>query len=713
MHPTRKRKSTDDRYRDLASMGRLSFASKNGIASILKDVKEAGELPESFDRRTQYRARKQVCSTATPYGQLVDTTEVTFANGSSGTMSFQHPLAWFAYQCERSPHYADIVRRALAKKPCTPASPWSLIVYQDEVNPSDGLSKNHSRKSVVWYWSFAEFGMHALAHEEMWGTVCLMRSTTAGKLESKVSQLACKVLQLFFGPHHDIRLSGIAVNITCTDGGADMSAHIFADIGVVLADEPALKETLGSKGHAGHKCCCLCINACLHNVAHPYHERSLFAVPITCTSWDRFQKHTDETVRECVQRLNEHHDVFSDGHMTKETFEELERVHGWNWNAFSVILDEKVRLRVASSVMYDWAHTYVNDGLADMEMGQCMKVLHSSRSETTYAEIGLYAASFTYPKARGSPTHVFNEVASKNNLRKTNFTCTASEFLTLAPILHRYFTRVVQERGQCMPYVLSFIAVIEVLLLLQAIQAGCVDSSVLGVAILKHLQLYQAAYGEEKVRPKHHYALHLPDMLSRFGFLLSTFTHERKHRLIKRYTRDRCKLQNWDLGALEEITCHQAWELSLPFFMTPSTITPRGKILSALREVFPGVPGEAFTVHSILKCNGGSARSGDVVICSYDETPQVGELLLIVRIAPVGGQPSRLYSLVALWAFTETACADWLSFFVSDDSVVKMDADCIATSLTYRMAEDRRSALVYIPYEYQAHIVPAGEARID
>ena len=37
------------------------------------------------------------------------------------------------------------------------------------------------------------------------------------------------------------------------------------------------------------------------------------------------------------------------------------------------------------------------------------------------------------------------------------------------------------------------------------------------------------------MRPKHHYAAHLPDQYKRFGFLVSCLTHERKHRLVKRY----------------------------------------------------------------------------------------------------------------------------------------------------------------------------------
>ena len=77
----------------------------------------------------------------------------------------QNPLAFLAYHAEQSVHYAEIIRRAFEKHTCEPGSPWRLILYQDGVDPSDGLAKSHSRKSSVWYWAFTEFGMEAFAHE--------------------------------------------------------------------------------------------------------------------------------------------------------------------------------------------------------------------------------------------------------------------------------------------------------------------------------------------------------------------------------------------------------------------------------------------------------------------------------------------------------------------------------------------------------------------
>ena len=107
-------KTQDDRYHALASLGRASFVSKSGMAQLLAEVKKSG-LPDAFSRSSQYRARKHVCNTMTEYGKLVVEVDVTTTDGEPMKMGFQNPLAFMAYHCEQSVHYAEIVRRAMER----------------------------------------------------------------------------------------------------------------------------------------------------------------------------------------------------------------------------------------------------------------------------------------------------------------------------------------------------------------------------------------------------------------------------------------------------------------------------------------------------------------------------------------------------------------------------------------------------------------------
>ena len=145
MSATCSKGSKYERDRKLALLGRESYVSKSGIEKLLKGVQRDG-LPDTFDRSAQHRARKNLCATETDYGKLVSEVVLVAEDGSEIKQGFQNPLAMLQYHCEHSPHYAEIVRTALDVSPCAPSSPWGIILYQDGVDPSDGLAKNHSRK---------------------------------------------------------------------------------------------------------------------------------------------------------------------------------------------------------------------------------------------------------------------------------------------------------------------------------------------------------------------------------------------------------------------------------------------------------------------------------------------------------------------------------------------------------------------------------------
>ena len=176
--------TTHERYTKLTSLGKRSYISQSGIATLLDTVQKDG-LPEASSRSTQYRARKHVCGTETPYGKLVHEVELVDRKGKLTNISMQNPLAMLYYNANNSIDFAAITQNALRAHPCDPSHKWNIVIYQDGVNPSDGLSKNQSRKSCVFYWSFLEFGMRALAHEEVWFTPIVVRQEIVNALEGQ------------------------------------------------------------------------------------------------------------------------------------------------------------------------------------------------------------------------------------------------------------------------------------------------------------------------------------------------------------------------------------------------------------------------------------------------------------------------------------------------------------------------------------------------
>ena len=60
----------------------------------------------------------------------------------------------------------------------------------------------------------------------------------------------------------------------------------------------------------------------------------------------------------------------------------------------------------------------------------------------------------------------------------------------------------------------------------------------LRACVLKHLNMYLAVYTSDNWFPKCHYAIHLPDHLQSKGVLLSCWTHERKHKQVKKFANE-------------------------------------------------------------------------------------------------------------------------------------------------------------------------------
>ena len=94
------------------------------------------------------------------------------------------------------------------------------------------------------------------------------------------------------------------------------------------------------------------------------------------------------------------------------------------------------------------------------------------------------------------------------------------------------------------------------------------------------------------MRPKHHYMLHLPSCFQRHGCLLSTLVNERRHKVVKKFTRDRQSLTRWELGALEEIVMQQMHEATEDWYskgICTDAHPAGGLILQTLEQVWPTV----------------------------------------------------------------------------------------------------------------------------
>ena len=355
--------------------------------------------------------------------------------------------------------------------------PLNLIIYSDGISPEDTLNKHDKRKADAVYWSVLEFGPEALSREEVWMEATVARTKVSKKCRGKLMGVMKALLnQIFFNPHGNcFRRKGLSIQ----------GVPIFGEIKVILSDCLAFEEAFLCKGHNGWKLCSICSRVINHTLIDATLVASANGVRSTCTEVDKWGWHDNETIKASLRKLQEAYQEWQRGDMTKAHFEELELVHGWvhTPGMQHMLLDDEIQLQYASSLMYDWMHLYLVNGLLDREFGQLMAHI---KADVTYAQLGAYVELWTWPKSvSGSLTHLFDESNARNNVKNHCFASKASELLSLVPVLLRFFCLVVLSMGVWTPQVESFIACLEAVEMIHAVSRGCVTAPVLAQYIFR------------------------------------------------------------------------------------------------------------------------------------------------------------------------------------------------------------------------------------
>lgn len=140
-----------------------------------------------------------------------------------------------------------------------------------------------------------------------------------------------------------------------------------------------------------------------------------------------------------------------------------------------------------------------------------------------------------------------------------SFSCDASEGLGSYSLIEAFLKQDIYEDASdhlklCCK---SFYALCDVLRILTCLGKYDISGKQLHSAIHEHFSRYQAVYGVETVRPKHHMATHLGQMLRAKGFLVSCFVHERKHRAVKRYANLLQNTTHFDKSVLSDVMWDQ------------------------------------------------------------------------------------------------------------------------------------------------------------
>ena len=163
----------------------MPFVSARALAAICKWAKAKGGLPECESRNPMRKVRDDICKAVTgPYGTLHKLVPFATVTGEYVRVEIANPWAYLHEILSASPSIAGLVTHLLQQDGyrCSWDSPWSLVLYSDEITPGNQVSHKNSRKTWAIYYSFLEFGP-ALASEDYWFTGTLVSSDVVKSLD--------------------------------------------------------------------------------------------------------------------------------------------------------------------------------------------------------------------------------------------------------------------------------------------------------------------------------------------------------------------------------------------------------------------------------------------------------------------------------------------------------------------------------------------------
>lgn len=522
--------------------------SDAALSRVLAALAAEPDGPQATSRQSLARRAEQFLQAATPYGPVLTELELPLTAGGHWQWAVPNPFALLWLMCSSCASLAEAFRKAAVGR--DPTEPWRLVFYSDEATPGNLLRLDNSRKSHIFYFSFADFDHDLLSREHLWFVGGLIRSKIASKIRGGLSCIFRTLLALFFGAVHNFETTGVTLPV----GPSEPPLQLLARMSCCVADEAALKALWCFKGASGQCPCMLCRNVVEPRGNLPSFDASGYIVDLRCHEPSRFDTHTDSTIWEAVDLLA-HRAQRGSRAEVRATEQALGLAHA----PCGLLLDQGLRqhIRPASCVMYDWMHVFLVHGAFQTEVHLLLDKLKGIG--LGFKELHAYASTWNWPSwVRCSPKAVFNERREAACSSADTFKCAASEALSIYPVMLHLFNAVVDAEALA-PQRRSFAALCAVLDALQLVKSRGTAADQLERRAVRHFILFKEAYPDEVPKPKHHFALHMGQLHRRHNTLYACFVHERRHRSLKVHAGRVTNLSGFEKSVLIDlITTHVA-----------------------------------------------------------------------------------------------------------------------------------------------------------
>ena len=634
----------------LAAVGRRRFVSVSALSEILKEIKALG-MPDATSRGAIKRARDAEFAEKadTPHGKVLIQMEIgNNADGSPVLAWIAEPRACLYYFIRTCTKLESFIATRIQLHPNSMDDPWTVILYNDEVVSGNPLKHDNHRKIQAYYWSFLEFGKEALCSEFLWFTITAVRSDIVKAMSGLGAGQLSKHMILAFA---DMAITGFQCG----------EIILWARLEKFVSDEAACKSTFDVKGASGVLPCFWCKNV-LKKLSFENLKNKAGMVTVSELDTSQFKRHDDNTIVANAKWLHAQKTILGVG-----KFKEAEVSLGLVYAPQGVLLNTD--FPAISGFCWDYQHVYFVHGIFNVEVGLLLALLKSTPvngSRIKHTDIHTFFQGFKWPFFSKAGDSVFEKRAS--DAGDTPLQCSASEGLGCFALLQEFLClRVFPYASKIVKAAcVSFYALCVVITALTMTARGTVSATMLHNVIIKHLSCFKAAYGDEAFTPKFHYATHLAEQLALMKMLIACFTHERKHKELKRYIQGRTNTSDtWERNILQDVLYiqHCALQEDFPY--------PKGVCLHGARKA-PAVM--AKTVQEIAQVNADvytaiagkascftSVHVNDVVYVDWGtDQPAVAQVIFLSRVADTCLACVRLWTKMPQHNMYNTAGDEYL-----------------------------------------------------
>jgi hypothetical protein len=284
------------------------------------------------------------------------------------------------------------------------------------------------------------------------------------------------------------------------------------------------------------------------------------------------------------------------------------------------------------------------------------------------------------------------------------FKCQASECLALYPIMAMFVQTVPMKQNICLPQCQAFIAMCDVLDILQNIAIQTVEPAQLVQAVETALEAFVVAGWKQLMIKKFHWLLHYGDHLQKFKMLPACWSLERKHKLVNKFANPLCNTIKFEQSVLEELLSHELTTLKQDGLFESTTILLKPhpcskKFAQFISQCFNTAvaPDECLVGAHAKLSSSFTCSKRDVVLLQSSDVSNLWEAAEVWAHFELGGRTYSLVSMLQLLSYEpERSCTKWQS----GDWPLILETHDILCCLTYSKSEDG-IVTALIPYQFR------------